>query len=89
MKHLPTRLASKRQKPRGKSLIRKRRIRLPRGKTSVALEDAFWESLKEIAAARNMSRPALVQEINKKRQHANLSSAIRVFVLEYYRERTR
>jgi predicted DNA-binding ribbon-helix-helix protein len=56
-------------------------------KTSVSQEDAFWKPLKEIAAARNMGLSALVQEINKKRQHANLSSAIRVFVFEFYRER--
>ena len=36
-----------------------------------------------------MSMPELVQEIDKKRQHANLSSAIRMLVLEYYREGAR
>jgi predicted DNA-binding ribbon-helix-helix protein len=87
MKRPPARLALKRPKPLRKSLNVKRIVYLPR-KTSVTVEDAFWKSLRAIAAARNMSMPVLVQEIDKKRQHANLSSAIRVFVLEYYyRER--
>ena len=73
---------------RVRTTVRKRAIRLPH-KTSVTLEDAFWSALKEIAAAKNTSASALIQEINKKRQHANLSSAIRLFVLEYYRERAR
>jgi predicted DNA-binding ribbon-helix-helix protein len=84
------RLASKRRKPLRKSLI-KRDIYLPR-RTSVAIEDAFWKSLKEIVAARNIGLNALVQEIDKKRQkrqHVNLSSAVRLFVLECYRERAR
>jgi predicted DNA-binding ribbon-helix-helix protein len=76
------------RKPLRKSLIRKRPIYLHH-KTGASLEDAFWKSLKEIAAARNMSLNALAREIDQKRQHANLSSAIRVFVLEYYRERAR
>ena len=49
----------------------------------------FWSALKEIAAAKNTSRPVLVAQSNNERQHANLSSAIRLFVLEYYRERVR
>ena len=73
---------------RVRTVVRKRSINRAR-KTSVTLEDPFWSALKEIATAKNISRPVLVEEINKKRQHANLSSAIRLFVLEYYRERAR
>ena len=53
---------------------------------NVSLEDAFWKGLKEIAAGRDMRMPDLVQAINSERQHGNLSSAIRVFVLDFYRD---
>jgi predicted DNA-binding ribbon-helix-helix protein len=54
-------------------------------KTSVTLEDAFWEALKEIAYSRRMTISDLVREIDAQRRHNNLSSAIRLFVLEFYR----
>jgi len=49
--------------------------------TSVSLEDAFWTAFKEIAESRGMSVNALASEIDRTRE-GNLSSAIRVFVLE-------
>jgi predicted DNA-binding ribbon-helix-helix protein len=52
---------------------------------SVTLEDAFWEGLKAIARGRRMRVSDLVGEIDAQRQHSNLSSAIRLFVLEFYR----
>jgi predicted DNA-binding ribbon-helix-helix protein len=68
-----------------KSLIVKRSV-FPAGhKTSVSLEDAFWMGLKEIAAGRSMTLSDLVGAIDAQRQHGNLSSAIRLFVLEHYR----
>jgi len=64
----------------------KRTIYFPGGrKRSVALEDAFWEGLKEIADRRQMTVSKLVAEIDAQRQHNNLSSAIRLHVLEFYR----
>jgi predicted DNA-binding ribbon-helix-helix protein len=69
-----------------KSSIVKRSIIVAGHKTSVSLEDAFWSALKEIAAHRHMTLSALVASINTDRQYANLSSAIRVFVLNEYRE---
>ena len=57
-------------------------------KTSVTLEDAFWEALKEIAYSRRMTISDLVREIDAQRRHNNLSSAIRLFVLEFYRKGT-
>jgi predicted DNA-binding ribbon-helix-helix protein len=54
-------------------------------KTSVSLEDAFWRGLKEIAGARGMTLSELVGTIDSGRQHGNLSSAIRLFVLDFYR----
>jgi predicted DNA-binding ribbon-helix-helix protein len=50
-------------------------------RTSISLEDAFWRALKEIAAGRGQSLAGLVAEIDSTRGGANLSSAIRVFVL--------
>ena len=51
-------------------------------RTSVSLEDAFWSGLKRIAAAERRALANLVAEIDATRGDANLSSAIRVFVLE-------
>ena len=71
-----------------KSLVVKRSIVIAGHKTSVSLEDAFWSGLKEIAAARNMTLSDLVASIDGGRRQGNLSSAIRLFVLEYYRSQT-
>jgi predicted DNA-binding ribbon-helix-helix protein len=49
------------------------------------LENAFWNGLKEIAAERHMNLSELVAEIDAQRQHGNLSSALRLFVLDFYR----
>jgi predicted DNA-binding ribbon-helix-helix protein len=54
-------------------------------KTSVSLEDAFWKGLKEIADSRNMTLSDIVASIDSQRRHGNLSSAIRLFVLDFYR----
>jgi predicted DNA-binding ribbon-helix-helix protein len=70
-----------------KSLIVKRPIRIAGRRTAVSVEDAFWESLREIAKERNEGLYKLVGTINADRQLPNLSSAIRVFVLDYYRNR--
>jgi predicted DNA-binding ribbon-helix-helix protein len=64
--------------------IRKRSVVISGRKTSVSVEDEFWCGLKEIAFARNIKLGILVSEIDSTRQHANLSSAIRLFVLDFY-----
>lgn len=51
-------------------------------RTSVSLEDAFWRRLKAIAAERGLSINALAAAVDSVRGEANLSSALRVFVLE-------
>jgi predicted DNA-binding ribbon-helix-helix protein len=51
----------------------------------VTLEDAFWLGLKEIARGRRITLSDLVGEIAARRGHSNLSSAIRLYVLEFYR----
>jgi predicted DNA-binding ribbon-helix-helix protein len=53
--------------------------------TSISLEDAFWKALKDIAKARGETLTNLVATIDDRRRGGNLSSAIRVFVLDYYR----
>ena len=70
-----------------KSPIVKRSVNIGGHKTSVALEDEFWNELKQIATAQNTSVGKLVLKIEKKREHANLSSVIRLFVLDYYYKR--
>jgi predicted DNA-binding ribbon-helix-helix protein len=50
-------------------------------------EDGFWKSLKEIAGERHVTLSELVASIDTDRQYGNLSSAIRLFVLDFYRNR--
>jgi predicted DNA-binding ribbon-helix-helix protein len=67
------------------SAVIKRSIVIAGHKTSVSLEDAFWQGLKEVAAARQVSLTELIATIDGGRHDGNLSSAIRLFVLDYYR----
>jgi predicted DNA-binding ribbon-helix-helix protein len=69
-----------------KSAVIKRSIVVGKHKTSVSLEDQFWGALKEIAEARKTTLSDLVDSIDSDRKHGNLSSAIRLFVLSYYRD---
>jgi predicted DNA-binding ribbon-helix-helix protein len=68
-----------------KSRIVKRSIVIAGHKSSISLEDDFWRALKEIAARRNMRLSELVTSIDSDRAHTNLSSAIRLFVLNFFR----
>ncbi|HEU4659350.1 MAG TPA: ribbon-helix-helix domain-containing protein [Pseudolabrys sp.] len=68
-----------------KSPVVKRSIVIAGHKTSVSLEDAFWTGLKDIAERRHMSLSDLVATIDSGRHHGNLSSAIRLYVLDHYR----
>jgi predicted DNA-binding ribbon-helix-helix protein len=70
-----------------KSPIVKRSILVNGHKTSVSLEEEFWSALKVIAGKRFMKLQDLVTAIDKQRQHSNLSSAIRLFVLDFCRSR--
>ena len=67
-----------------KSSVVKRSIVIAGHKTSVSLEDAFWNDLRDIAQSRSLTVRKLVGIIDVDREHANLSSAIRLFVLQYY-----
>jgi len=68
-----------------KSPVVKRSIVIAGHKTSVSLEDAFWTALKDIATSRNKTLSELVALIDSERRQGNLSSAIRLFVLDHYR----
>jgi predicted DNA-binding ribbon-helix-helix protein len=58
-------------------------------KTSVSLEDQFWESIKEIAAEREQQLTELINVIAEGRDRANLSSALRIFALNHYKQTRR
>lgn len=61
--------------------IRKRSVNIAGHATSVSMEDAFWQRLADIAKARGVSISALIKHVDATRT-GNLSSALRVFVLE-------
>lgn len=65
-----------------RSTLIKRSLTISGHRTSIALEDAFWRRIESLAASRAQSTSALIAEIDAGRGDANLSSAVRVFVLE-------
>jgi predicted DNA-binding ribbon-helix-helix protein len=67
-----------------KSSVVKRSIVIGGHKTSVSLEDTFWNDLKDIAHAQRVTLSELVATIDSGRKQSNLSSAIRLFVLEHF-----
>ena len=69
-----------------KSLVVKRSIVVGGHKTSVSLEDEFWAALKKIAVRHRVTLSDLIGSIDSQRQHGNLSSAVRLFVLNHYRQ---
>jgi predicted DNA-binding ribbon-helix-helix protein len=72
-----------------KSSVIKRSIVLDGHKTSVSLEDAFWTDLKEIAQFQSVTLSKLVAGIDATRAQNNLSSAIRLFVLEHVQNKSK
>ena len=69
-----------------KSLVIRRPIMIAGRMTGVTVEEMFWKGLKEIAKRRHETLSHLVTSIDADRQHANLSSAIRLCVLGFYRD---
>jgi predicted DNA-binding ribbon-helix-helix protein len=69
--------------PKPARSIARRSIRIGGLRTSIALEDHFFQALKEIAKDRGSTLQDLVTSIDRRRE-GNLSSALRVFVLEHY-----
>lgn len=68
-----------------KSVIVKRSVILEGHKTSVSLENEFWEGLREIAEQQKSNLSSMVRQVDRDRSKGNLSSAIRVFVLTHFR----
>ncbi|WP_099864673.1 ribbon-helix-helix domain-containing protein [Pararhizobium haloflavum] len=68
-------------------VIRKRSVTIAGHRTSLSLEDAFWDGAASIATQRGLSLAALIREIDEARigRGGNLSSAIRLYVLEWAR----
>lgn len=64
--------------------MKKRSVSIAGHQTSVSLEEPFWDALRDLATARGLSAAALIAEIDATRD-GNLSSAIRVYVLNAYR----
>lgn len=54
-----------------------------RHQTSISLEQEFWDEFQKIAQEKNLSINQLVTEIDSKRELENLSSAIRIYILNY------
>jgi predicted DNA-binding ribbon-helix-helix protein len=73
---------------KSKSLVIKRSIVVDRHKTSVSLEDIFWNALRDIAHERGETLSHLISSIDANRQSSNLSSVIRVFVLRHYMDQS-
>lgn len=71
-----------------RSAVAKRSVVIGGHKTSVSLEEPFWNEVRSIAAVKRMSVSHLLQKIDDERQNGNLSSAIRVYVLQQLRERS-
>jgi predicted DNA-binding ribbon-helix-helix protein len=70
-----------------KSPVVKRSIVVAGHKTSVSLEDAFWKGLKEIATSKGLTLSEMVGAIDSARAQGNLSSALRLFVLDHFRSK--
>jgi len=70
--------------------MRKRSVTIDGHRTSISLEDAFWTELSALSQARGLSLNALVAEIDRERtqEQTNLSSALRVYVLQKVKQRT-
>jgi len=68
-----------------KSAITKRSVVIGGHKTSVSLEEPFWNAVREIAGGQQVTVSSLLRQIDLERRNSNLSSAIRVFVLENVR----
>ncbi|MGO9422877.1 ribbon-helix-helix domain-containing protein [Roseiarcus sp.] len=66
----------------GRARVVKRSLAIAGHRTSVSLEDAFWRRLQAIATERGISVNALAADVDAGRGEANLSSALRVFILE-------
>jgi predicted DNA-binding ribbon-helix-helix protein len=67
--------------------VEKRSLTIAGHRTSIAIEPEFWAGLEAMAAGNGKSIAALIGEIDEQRQVPNLSSAVRLAVLAWYRDR--
>ena len=65
--------------------MKKHSVTIAGHRTSISLEDEFWQGLKALADSRNKSLADIIRQIDKDRGRNNLSSAIRIAVLDYYK----
>ena len=72
-----------------KSAVTKRSVVIGGHKTSVSLEEPFWSEVRAIAESERITVSNLLRRIDRERSNANLSSSIRVYVLEHVRDRLR
>jgi predicted DNA-binding ribbon-helix-helix protein len=68
------------------SAVKKRSVVVGRRKTSISLEDEFWEALRDIAQSRQMPLSTLLATMKAEHQENGLSSTVRVFILNHYRK---
>ena len=69
------------------SADRKRSLTIAGHRTSVSLEEPFWDALKDIAATEGLTVAALIAAVDGRREGVNLSSALRLHVLAHYKDR--
>lgn len=67
--------------------MNKRSLQIGKLKTSITVEPAFWDALKQISADTNISVRELITDVDRRRPLPNLSSAVRVYILDYFRQR--
>jgi predicted DNA-binding ribbon-helix-helix protein len=67
--------------------VEKRSLSIAGHRTSIALEAEFWSGLETMAASKGLPLAALIREIDEARSAPNLSSAVRLAVLAWYRDR--
>jgi predicted DNA-binding ribbon-helix-helix protein len=67
--------------------MKKHSVTLFDHRTSVCVEEPFWKALGEIAESRKQSVCHLIEDIDQDRTFANLSAALRLFVLQFYKEK--
>lgn len=65
----------------------KRSLKIAGHSTSISLEEPFWRLLRHVASEEGLGLAALVETIDRERQSSNLSSAVRVHLLEWMMQR--
>jgi predicted DNA-binding ribbon-helix-helix protein len=72
---------------RHRSVVQRRSIRVGGHRTRLTIEDSFWKALKQIAVARGTTLPEVIAAIDAEGGRGNLSSRVRLYVRNFYRDR--